>query len=116
MNVAAREEHEKKADFGGQEDGWFFGFNARHRGSIHSDRWHGTAADLVDHDLVAVYPVVGWWRERRHLGRIDRAARYSLVVSIYSPDLDVNIYTPVRIMVEQPIEIEASSDPNEGQT
>ena len=36
----------------------------RNLGSIHSDVWHGTAADLAERDYIAVYPVICWWRER----------------------------------------------------
>lgn len=106
VNIAAREEEEMKSSFGGTDAGWHFGSNIRHRGSVHSDRWSGTAADLADHDLIAIYPVVGWWRERPHLGRWDRKARYALVVSIISPSTSVDIYTPVKNQIEVAVPIE----------
>ncbi|MFT3686395.1 MAG: S8 family serine peptidase [Phycisphaerales bacterium] len=42
---------------------WVVGKQARSRGSLHSDWWHGTAAELADRDALAVYPVTGWWRD-----------------------------------------------------
>ena len=37
------------------------------------------------------------WRERRNLGKYNKQARYSLLVSISIPSEDVDIYTPVAI-------------------
>jgi len=74
---------------------WDIGPQLRHRGSLHSDRWRGTAAQLAERRMIAVFPVVGWWRERHHLGRWNRQARYSLIVTLRTPSEEVNIYTPV---------------------
>lgn len=81
------------------------GSNARHRGSIHSDIWRGTAADLADRQHIAVYPVSGWWKERYYMDRWRRDARYALVVSIHAPEVEVDLYTPVRTQVGIAIEI-----------
>ncbi len=40
------------------------------RGSIHSDAWTGTAAQLASSNLLVVYPVTGWWRYRRDRERL----------------------------------------------
>ena len=72
---------------------WVVGSNGRTHGSLHSDWWVGEAIDLSRCNLIAVYPVTGWWKERPHLGRHDRNARYSLIVTIETPETD--IYTPI---------------------
>jgi len=84
---------------------WLIGGRTRHLGSLHSDRWVGTAADLAERGYIAVYPALGWWRERKHLERWRKHARYSLVVSIATPDVPVDIYTAVaeKIAVKVPI-------------
>jgi hypothetical protein len=41
------------------DDRWFLG-RIRDVGSIHSDIWSGTAAELVRRNALAVYPVGGW--------------------------------------------------------
>jgi hypothetical protein len=64
---------------------------------IHSDTWSGSAAQLAERGLIGIYPVVGWWRERRDLGRWDKSARYSLIVSIFTPVTEIDIYTPVAV-------------------
>ena len=46
---------------------WTIGPNNRKAGSIHSDTWIGTAADLSQSNLIAIYPTTGWWRTRHHL-------------------------------------------------
>lgn len=82
----------------GPGDRWTIG-KARDVGSIHSDIWQGTAAQLSQSNHVAVYPGVGWWRERNHLGKWDKRCRYSLIVSIHTPTENVDIYTPVAVQV-----------------
>ena len=72
---------------------WIVGENGRSLGSLHSDWWTGTAAELAGSGKIIVYPVSGWWRERKHLGRYDQTARYSLIVSIKTKKAD--IYTPI---------------------
>lgn len=82
------------------DDGWLLGPLLRGKGSLHHDRWTGTAADLASREHIAVYPVVGWWRERHQLGRWKRGARYALIVSIRTPETGVDIYEPVANQVQ----------------
>ncbi|MFM9874449.1 MAG: S8 family peptidase [Fimbriimonadaceae bacterium] len=79
-------------------------------GSVHSDIWSGIAADLAASNLLAIYPTIGWWRERDHLRGWENSARYSLIISINSPKEDVDIYTPVATEILMPIEIETQID------
>lgn len=78
---------------------WTIGSNGRDKGSVHSDIWTGTPQELADSGVIAVYPVIGWWRERAHLGRWDRSSRYSLIVTISTPEEDIDVYTPVAQQV-----------------
>lgn len=74
---------------------WLIGTNNRHLGSIHSDVWEGTAAQLAISNLVGIYPTAGWWKERKWLGRWNKKVRYSLIVSLHTPEQDVDLYTPI---------------------
>jgi len=74
---------------------WTIGEDGRTNGSLHSDWWTGTAAELARCGRIAVYPVTGWWKERHHLGRYKQKARYSLIVSIESKNTTVDLYTPI---------------------
>ncbi|MDD4195406.1 MAG: S8 family peptidase [Syntrophorhabdaceae bacterium] len=89
----------------GPGDHWVIG-NARDVGSIHSDIWQGSAADLATSNIIGIYPTVGWWRERAYLGRWNRHCRYSLIVSITTPVETVDIYTPVAVQVGAVIPVE----------
>ena len=81
------------------DSNWFLGENYRHRGSLHQDIWRGSAADLASRGFVAIYPSQGWWRTRPAQERYDLPARYSLIVSIRTPETDVDLYTPIDIQV-----------------
>jgi len=104
LNAAAREEDEE-VDSNSGSDRWTIGANSRNAGSIHSDIWTGNAIDIADCNLIGVYPVIGWWRERPWLDRWDQTARYTLIVSLETPSEEVDIYTPVTVQLEIPIEI-----------
>lgn len=86
---------------------WRIGPTLRNRGSVHSDIWEGTAAELATSNLIAITPIAGWWRYRSHLGKVNRGTRYALVVTISTPDEDVDLYTPVatQIGVTVPVEV-----------
>lgn len=104
INRAARDE-EAGTRFGGDGGGWLLGKQKRHRGSLHSDIWIGTAADLANRHHIAVYPAIGWWRERHHLLRYTKSSRYSLIVSIETPETELDIYNEVFAQIEVPVEV-----------
>jgi subtilisin family serine protease len=78
------------------------------RGSVHSDCWSGTAAQLASSNLIAVYPVTGWWRYRRDREIVERNARYSLIVSISTKNTKLNLYSMVEKEIETRIEAQAT--------
>jgi hypothetical protein len=98
INKAEREDEGDRSRERDSED-WFLGPDLRDHGSIHSDVWSKSAADLATRNKIAVFPVVGWWREQLKLGRSDRKARFSLVVSIETPPTGVDIYAPVEAQI-----------------
>lgn len=106
VNIAARDENETVNGSSGSNR-WAIGTNNRSTGSIHSDYWEGTAAALATCNHIAIYPVIGWWRERKNLGKVENQTRYSLIISLETPAQDVELYTTVRNMIEVPIEINA---------
>ena len=55
INRAAREDEKQYSAVGG-DSGWIFGPRLRNRGSLHSDIWEGTAADLAARHAIGVYP------------------------------------------------------------
>lgn len=101
INKAAREEEEGGTATATGGDGWLLG-TLRDRGSIHSDWWRGTAAELASRDAIGVFPVGGWWKEKPFLERWNTPARYALIVSIRAPGAPVDIYTPVATRLAIP--------------
>lgn len=94
VSKAARDEDEE-IDGGSDDREWMLGAHLRCKGSIHSDTWIGTAAQLAASGVVAVFPVTGWWKERPHLRRYDRVAPYSLLITIETESTEVDLYTPI---------------------
>lgn len=106
LNQRALDEDEDRPTTGDSE-GWFLGEQARNKGSIHSDFWTGTAADLAERGVIGIYPVSGWWKDQPKRDRSALGARYALVVSIETEAKDVDIWTPVAAEIGVPVEIVA---------
>lgn len=94
INRAARDEEDGTSSSDGDPQ-WTLGKQARHRGSLHSDLWRGTAADLASRGILAVYPSLGWWKSRPRLKGYEKTTRYALLVSIKAPDVSVDLCTEI---------------------
>lgn len=92
INAAARNNIKEKASTDSEK--WILK-TVRNAGSIHRDMWIGTAAELSEKNKLAVFPVNGWYRKRKTMGKIDSIVRYSLIVSIEAPEVNVGLYTPI---------------------
>lgn len=110
LNRLALAEEERRPTSADDTGNWTLGPTLRSAGSIHTDIWEGTAADLANRGAIAVYPITGWWKDNQARDRSDLGARYALVVSIDTPEQDVDIWTPVaqQIGVTIPIEVSRS--------
>jgi len=104
INQYARDEEYQNQSIS-DSDEWLLGGNLRGLGSVHSDTWTGSASALAEKGFVAVYPVIGWWKERANFERWGRQARYSLVVSIKTPEVETDIYTAVENQIVVPVTI-----------
>lgn len=103
LNKRALEEDEGKPATGTDSGGWFLGEQTRNKGSLHSDIWEGTAADLAGRGVIGIYPVSGWWKDQHKRDRSHRGAEYALVVSIETKAEGVDIWTPVAQQIGVPI-------------
>jgi hypothetical protein len=97
---------EDKDDNGGPTgaDDWVLGHDNRDSGSIHSNFKVMSAADLADARYVAIFPTKGWWAMRKALGKTTSKVRYSLVVTIDTPDVESQLYNEVITQVRVPVE------------
>ncbi len=104
LNAASRAEDESIPS--SSDDRWEYGVNNRNVGSIHSDVIKNiSAAELATTRYIGVYPVTGWWKERQNLGKYNNTARYSLIVSVETPSEEIDLYTPIKVALRQPITI-----------
>jgi hypothetical protein len=88
------------------EQGWFFGSDEQQSpGSLHTDIWEGTAQALSEKGAIAVYPVAGWWKDRPDMDQSDDGVHYSLIVSVESPQVPTDLWTPVAQAIGVAVEI-----------
>jgi len=104
LNERALEEDEDRPHSSSDSSEWFLGEQTRNKGSVHSDIWVGTAADLSERGVIGIYPVSGWWKDQPKRDRSDLGARYALVVSIETEAEGVDIWTPVAQQIGVPLE------------
>ena len=89
------------------DDGrWKFGPNSVSSGSLHCDEWVGPAIDLLTRDIICIKPVMGWWRDRASAAICNKSTRYSLVVTISTPEQDLDLYTPISNLVDTNVGVE----------
>lgn len=105
INAAAKDD-EERVSRNDNDPNWRIGKKNRHKGSLHSDIWKGSAVELASRGAIAVYPSLGWWKTRPALERYDQRIRYSLIVSINAPDIDVDLYTPIANQIGVAVTIE----------
>lgn len=85
--------------------GWTIGERARARGSLISDCWTGTAVELANRGQLAIFPAMGWWRNRPRHRRFDHLARYALIVSIEAPETELDLYAAVAQQISVTITV-----------
>jgi hypothetical protein len=110
INAQAAAEEQGLPGGGGNDPGWTIGERLRTRGSLVSDSWTGTAAQLANRGQLAVFPAMGWWRNRPSHRRFDRAATYSLLISIEAPTAEQDLYAlvagQINVAAKVPVEVQ----------
>lgn len=82
-----------------KDNGWVLGDKFRRRGTIHHDIWKGKGYQLAERDGIAIYPVRGWWGERKGAGYENNTVRFSLIVSIRTQSTDVDLMAEAMVKV-----------------
>jgi hypothetical protein len=99
---AAADLPEDERDNSGED--WTIG-QVRARGSIKKDFITMSGAEMAERNKIAIYPKSGWYKNRKKLAKAESKVRYSLIVSIETPNTEVDIYTPVLTQIETQIPI-----------
>lgn len=85
------------------DDGWFLRSKLRTYGSVHSDEWSGMAVNLMSRDLLAVHPVVGWWRTCTERDSCEKTARFALILTLEAQDTEVDLYAAINTELQTAI-------------
>jgi hypothetical protein len=104
INIAIREEDEDIENNSGSGR-WKYGDKIRRKGSLHTDIWEVNAAQVSECNKIAVFPVIGWWRERHNLKKYNTKTRYSLIISLETPTIEQDIFLEVIAKLKIPVEI-----------
>jgi hypothetical protein len=56
-----------------------------------------------------VVPKGGWWKDQPDRDRSNDGVPYALIISIETPEVDMDIWTPVAQQVGVPIEVESEA-------
>lgn len=78
-------------------EGWYLTNDLRRLGSIHSDTWEGSVADLVSMNKIAIMPITGWWKNVKSEME-DFKTRYSLIISLDIQE-DIDIYSEIQNLI-----------------
>lgn len=108
INRIARDKDPNWHNESGKSTSWYLGTNNRNVGSIHSDFMCVPAVDLSNANDIAIYPVGGWWKNRKRLKRYYDKVRYSLIVSLSTKESEVDFYTPIITEIQTPTIVEIS--------
>jgi hypothetical protein len=109
LNEKALDEEDERPATGSDSSEWYLGEQTRNRGSVHSDVWVGTAADLAARGVIGVYPSRDGGKTRRSAIEARLGARYSLIVSIETDAESADIWTPVAQQIGVPA-VEVSTE------
>ena len=82
---------------------WTIKQNRREQGTVQSDWFECTAAELADCGHIVVYLGPGWWKERKKLANVDNVIKYSLIISIETNETE--IYNAVETEINNKIGI-----------
>ena len=89
----------------GDWNGWVLDASQVFKGSIHSNWWEGSAADLASMNHIIVFPVTGWWKKRKALGRGNSKVRYSLIVTLETVNPALDLYTEIANVITPPVPV-----------
>ena len=99
-------QNEDEMSVSSNNDIWYLGKKNRDKGCIRSDfTVNTTAIQIAEIDKIAIIPENGWWKNRRNMGRFNNTARYSLIVTISTPDKKIDVYTPIMTKIKSAVEV-----------
>ena len=96
---------------GSDDSGWLLGSRHRSRGTLHQDIWRGPAYELADRRGVSVVPNRGWWGDRPDLAPEGKRVRFSLIVSVRSEEVSVELHAEALAQVPAHVLVSVVANP-----
>jgi hypothetical protein len=103
VNAAERDDPRRGPQIESDDNRWLLGPNSISAGSLHCDVWSGQAIELLGRDTLCIKPVNGWWRDRAGREYVNRQARYAVIVTLKTQNVEVDLYTPIKTVVDVPV-------------
>jgi hypothetical protein len=110
VNIEERTNQKQKPNSERDSDNWRFPLDRPASGSLFCNEWTGSMAWLLNRNLLCVKPVGGWWKNRAEINTRQQRTRYALVVSVETESQDVDLYTPIKAVVEGTVPISQEAD------
>lgn len=102
---AASETGNTDQNYDGSQEPWALREAIRNRGSIKKDFIVSSGADISTRNTIAIYPKSGWYKTRKKLNKVGSIVRYALIVSVESGEIDIDIYSPVLLQIENVVNV-----------
>jgi hypothetical protein len=91
ISAASELEDDKK---NGTGETWTLGRSSS-KGSIRKDYITLSGIEMSERNILAVYPKNGWYKNLKRQDKFNEQVRYSLIISIETPEIEVDLYNPV---------------------
>jgi hypothetical protein len=105
VNASEREDPRVRPRTEPDDDRWLLGPQSVSAGSLHCDVWTGPAIELLGRDILCIKPVVGWCRQRASREVCGAMRRYALIVSLKAHNVEADLYTAIRTMIDVPVAV-----------
>lgn len=105
FNIHAPDDGPAASPVPAQDEGWLLSGSVQ-RGTLVQDVWRGPAFRLAERDGVSIAPIRGWWGDMTDLDNHERPVRFSLIVSIRTPEtggdlmVDVTNRIPAGVLID----------------
>lgn len=110
FNIFAPDDGPSASPVPAQDDGWLLsGFIQR--GTLVQDIWRGPAYRLAERDGISVAPIRGWWGDITEFDNYERPVRFSLIVSIRTPETSGDLMVDVSNRIAAGILVDGAPVP-----
>jgi len=81
---------------------WDIGNTISSKGSLRKDFITSTGREMSERNILAVYPKNGWYKNLKRQNKFNEKVRYSLIISLETEELEIDLYTPVMNLMRLP--------------